>query len=69
MATLVEWLDEGLTGISDIARDVLVLQIHGAPVDADSSAGAIREKQRLVLSSLRSPNDAGRSAQFWTTGP
>ena len=38
MATLVEWLDEGLTGVSDIVRDVLVLQIHGAPVDADPSA-------------------------------
>jgi hypothetical protein len=38
MATLVEWLDEGLTGASDTVRDVLVLQIHGAPVDADPSA-------------------------------
>ena len=37
MATLVEWLDEGLTGASDLVRDVLVLQIHGAPVDADPS--------------------------------
>jgi hypothetical protein len=34
-ATLVEWLDEALTGIKDEVESVLVLQIHGAKVVED----------------------------------
>jgi hypothetical protein len=34
MATMVEWLDEALTGAGGAVKNVLVLQIHGAPVDA-----------------------------------
>ncbi len=37
MATLVEWLDEALTSAGDSIESVLVLQIHGAPVDGASS--------------------------------
>jgi hypothetical protein len=33
MATLVEWLDEALTGAAGRIKKVLVLQIHGAPVN------------------------------------
>jgi hypothetical protein len=35
MATLVEWLDEALAGAPDKIKSVLVIQIHGAPVDTD----------------------------------
>ena len=35
MATMVEWLDEALTGAAGAVNNVLVLQIHGAPVDAN----------------------------------
>jgi hypothetical protein len=34
MATVVEWLDEALTGVKSI-EGVLVIQIHGAPVDTN----------------------------------
>jgi hypothetical protein len=33
MASLVEWLDEALTGSNGAITEVPVLQIHGAPVD------------------------------------
>lgn len=36
MATLVEWLDEALTGANGAITDVLVLQIHGAPVNENA---------------------------------
>lgn len=35
MATLVEWLDEALAGAKKEVKSVLVIQIHGAPVDSD----------------------------------
>jgi hypothetical protein len=35
MATLVEWLDEALAGAQEKIKSVLVIQIHGAPVDSD----------------------------------
>lgn len=35
MATLVEWLDEALAGAGEKIKSVLVIQIHGAPVDSD----------------------------------
>ncbi|MFL6214993.1 MAG: patatin-like phospholipase family protein [Blastocatellia bacterium] len=35
MATLVEWLDEALAGAGNSVESVLVIQIHGAPVDAN----------------------------------
>jgi len=38
MATMVEWLDEALTGANGKIQSVLVLQIHGAPVKTDSRA-------------------------------
>jgi len=38
MATLVEWLDAALNGAHDRIKDVLVIQIHGAPVNPDASA-------------------------------
>lgn len=37
MATMVEWLDEALTGARGKVKSVLVVQIHGAPVDPGSS--------------------------------
>ncbi|HEU4837753.1 MAG TPA: patatin-like phospholipase family protein [Pyrinomonadaceae bacterium] len=37
MATLVEWLDEALDGAIDKIKSVLVIQIHGAPVDSNLS--------------------------------
>jgi hypothetical protein len=36
MATLVEWLDEALKGANGAITDVLVLQIHGSPVNQDA---------------------------------
>jgi hypothetical protein len=36
MATMVEWLDEALTGASGV-KEVLVIQIHGAPVGVDAT--------------------------------
>jgi hypothetical protein len=41
MATMVEWLDEALAGARGEVESVLVIQIHGAPVDSDDS-----DKQR-----------------------
>ncbi|MGA2591341.1 MAG: patatin-like phospholipase family protein [Bryobacteraceae bacterium] len=38
MATMVEWLDEALTGAQESIQSVLVLQIHGAPVKTQASA-------------------------------
>ena len=38
MATLVEWLDEALEGAKKDIKSVLVIQIHGAPVDSDLRA-------------------------------
>lgn len=38
MATLVEWLDLALKGASGRIKDVLVIQIHGAPVNPDARA-------------------------------
>jgi|HubBroStandDraft_6_1064221.scaffolds.fasta_scaffold00449_11 hypothetical protein len=35
MATLVEWLDEALTGAATKVDSVLVIQIHGSPVSTD----------------------------------
>ena len=35
MATLVEWLDEALNGAGKKIESVLVIQIHGAPIDSD----------------------------------
>ena len=40
MATVVEWLDEALTGAGSSIRKVLVLQIHGSP------AGKTKDLQR-----------------------
>ena len=37
MATLVEWLDEALAGAKDQVKSVLVIQIHGAPVESNLS--------------------------------
>lgn len=37
MATLVEWLNEALGGTRDEIKSVMVIQIHGAPVDPDQS--------------------------------
>jgi hypothetical protein len=36
MATMVEWLDEALNGAGGAVTNVLVLQIHGAPVDPNA---------------------------------
>src|SRR5258708_8585270 len=38
MATLVEWLDEALTGARNKITSVLVIQIHGAPVGPDQES-------------------------------
>jgi Patatin-like phospholipase len=38
MATLVEWLDEALTGARNIVTSVLVIQIHGSPVGRDQES-------------------------------
>jgi len=35
MATSADWLDEALEGAKDEIKSVLVIQIHGAPVDSD----------------------------------
>src|SRR5262249_48143713 len=35
MATMVEWLDEALQGAGGAVESVLVIQIHGAPVNTD----------------------------------
>jgi len=37
MATLVEWLDEALAGANGKIESVLVIQIHGAPVESNLS--------------------------------
>lgn len=37
MATMVEWLDGALDGAGDKVQSVLVVQIHGAPVNPDPS--------------------------------
>jgi len=36
MATLVEWLDEALAGANGAIQNVMILQIHGAPVNEDA---------------------------------
>jgi len=36
MATLVEWLDQALTGAGSDVRRVMVIQIHGAPDESDA---------------------------------
>ena len=36
MATMVEWLDDALNGADGAVKNVLVLQIHGAPVDPNA---------------------------------
>src|SRR5262249_53888086 len=37
MATMVEWLDAALAGAGNKIESVLVIQIHGAPVDSNAA--------------------------------
>jgi hypothetical protein len=46
MSTLVEWLDEALCIDDKAVESVLVIQIHGAPVNTDSSARPERLSDR-----------------------
>lgn len=43
MATLVEWLDEALTSAKREVESVLVIQIHGAPVNPGSSGDPLAQ--------------------------
>jgi hypothetical protein len=68
MATLVEWLDEALAGAQGAVTDVLVLQIHGAPVNENIQARR-HEKTRgwfyqaiAPLSTLAAVRSAGQIA-------
>src|SRR5262249_38243966 len=46
MATLVEWLDQALTGARGKIESVLVIQIHGSPVNSDPTTIQSETKNR-----------------------
>jgi Patatin-like phospholipase len=46
MATLVEWLDQALMGANGKIKSVLVVQIHGSPVNSDPRSVQLETKNR-----------------------